>query len=60
MQFTDWYAPAKISSSAEYSVLQVLLFHKVSVHMLPGGTGIRVSHNWPNESFVKRKFNTRT
>jgi hypothetical protein len=25
VQFTDWCAPVKISNSAEYSVLQVLL-----------------------------------
>jgi hypothetical protein len=55
--FANWYAPVKISSSAEYSVLQALQFQEVSFHLiLPGGTGI--SHNWTNKSFVKRKFNS--
>jgi hypothetical protein len=56
VQFVDWCAPDKISNSLEYSVLQALQFQEVSVRcVLPGGTGI--SHNWPNQSFVKRKFN---
>jgi hypothetical protein len=58
VQFAVWCAPVNISSmsSAEYSVLQELQFQEVSVrHILPGETRIR--HNWPNLSFVRRKFN---
>jgi hypothetical protein len=44
LQFADWCAPVKISSSAELSVLQVLQFQEASVRrVLPGGTG--TSHN---------------
>jgi hypothetical protein len=53
LQIADWYAPVKIFSSAEYSVLQALQFQKVTVcHIFPGGTG--VSHNALNQRFVKR------
>jgi hypothetical protein len=56
VQVVDWCAPVRISNSAEYSVLQALQFQEVNVHrILPGGTSI--GHNWPNRSFVKRKFN---
>jgi hypothetical protein len=56
VQFTDWCAPVKISNRVEYTVLQALQFHGVSVRrILPGGTGI--SHIWPNQSFAKSKFN---
>jgi hypothetical protein len=37
------------------SVLQALQFQEVSIcRIRPGGTG--VSHNWPNQSYVKRKI----
>jgi hypothetical protein len=42
-------------NSVVYFVLQALHFPELSVHrILPGGTG--VSHNLPNQSFVKRKL----
>jgi hypothetical protein len=47
---------SKIYISVEYSVLQALQLQEVSVHCIPPvETG--VSHNWPNQSFVKHKFN---
>jgi hypothetical protein len=56
VQFAARCAPVKISNSAECSVLQALQFQKVIVRpVLPGGTD--VSHNWPNQSFVRRKIN---
>jgi hypothetical protein len=55
VQLADWCTPVRISNSAENSVLQALQFQEVSARrMPPGGTGI--SHNWPNQNFVKRKF----
>jgi hypothetical protein len=40
VQFADQCAPVKVSSSAEYSVLQALQFQEVSIgQILPGGTG---------------------
>jgi hypothetical protein len=55
VHFADQCAPVKVSSSAEKSDLQVLHFQEVNVRReLPGGTAI--SHYWPNQRFVKRKF----
>jgi hypothetical protein len=43
VQFLDWCAPVKFSSSAEYSVLQALQFQEVSVRRIFQG-GTRISH----------------
>jgi hypothetical protein len=56
MQFSDWCAPVKISNSAEHSVLQELQIQGVSVRQILL-SGIGINHNWPNQNFVKRKFN---